>query len=166
MPRASPTPIVIPPPNVTGALHLGHAINNTLQDILTAQGPHAGLERRLDPRHRPRRHRHAGGGGEAAQGERRTRPATTSAARSWSSGSGMEGAVRRPHPRAAQAAWAARATGIRTRFTLDEQSRPRRPRDVLQAVQGRPDLPRQTAGELGHPAADLGLATTRSTTRR
>ena len=27
--------IVIPPPNVTGALHLGHALNNTLQDILT-----------------------------------------------------------------------------------------------------------------------------------
>jgi valyl-tRNA synthetase len=27
--------IVIPPPNVTGALHLGHAVNNTLQDILT-----------------------------------------------------------------------------------------------------------------------------------
>ncbi len=27
--------IVIPPPNVTGALHLGHAMNNTLQDILT-----------------------------------------------------------------------------------------------------------------------------------
>src|SRR5438552_10122880 len=26
--------IVIPPPNVTGALHLGHAINTTLQDIL------------------------------------------------------------------------------------------------------------------------------------
>src|SRR5690606_20368761 len=25
---------VIPPPNVTGALHLGHALNNTLQDIL------------------------------------------------------------------------------------------------------------------------------------
>ena len=26
--------IVIPPPNVTGILHLGHALNNTLQDIL------------------------------------------------------------------------------------------------------------------------------------
>jgi len=26
--------IVIPPPNVTGALHIGHALNNTLQDIL------------------------------------------------------------------------------------------------------------------------------------
>ncbi|MEX2142536.1 MAG: valine--tRNA ligase [Pirellulales bacterium] len=29
-----PFTIVIPPPNVTGALHLGHALNNTLQDIL------------------------------------------------------------------------------------------------------------------------------------
>ncbi len=27
--------IVIPPPNVTGVLHVGHALNNTLQDILT-----------------------------------------------------------------------------------------------------------------------------------
>ena len=26
--------IVIPPPNVTGSLHMGHAFNNTLQDIL------------------------------------------------------------------------------------------------------------------------------------
>src|SRR5262245_5976444 len=26
--------IVIPPPNVTGSLHMGHALNNTLQDIL------------------------------------------------------------------------------------------------------------------------------------
>lgn len=29
--------VVIPPPNVTGALHLGHALNNTLQDILCRQ---------------------------------------------------------------------------------------------------------------------------------
>jgi len=27
--------IVIPPPNVTGSLHIGHALNNTLQDVLT-----------------------------------------------------------------------------------------------------------------------------------
>ncbi|HMO49923.1 MAG TPA: valine--tRNA ligase [Kiritimatiellia bacterium] len=27
--------IVIPPPNVTGILHMGHALNNTIQDILT-----------------------------------------------------------------------------------------------------------------------------------
>src|SRR3974390_3022377 len=31
---ARPYTIVIPPPNVTGSLHMGHALNNTLQDIL------------------------------------------------------------------------------------------------------------------------------------
>jgi len=31
---AVPFTIVIPPPNVTGSLHMGHALNNTLQDIL------------------------------------------------------------------------------------------------------------------------------------
>ena len=33
-PDADPYSIVIPPPNVTGSLHVGHALNNTLQDIL------------------------------------------------------------------------------------------------------------------------------------
>ena len=33
-PQAAPYSIVIPPPNVTGSLHMGHALNNTLQDIL------------------------------------------------------------------------------------------------------------------------------------
>ena len=28
-----PFTIVIPPPNVTGALHVGHALDNTLQDV-------------------------------------------------------------------------------------------------------------------------------------
>ncbi len=31
---ARPYCIVIPPPNVTGSLHMGHALNNTLQDVL------------------------------------------------------------------------------------------------------------------------------------
>src|SRR5712671_6218416 len=31
---AQPFCIVIPPPNVTGSLHMGHALNNTLQDVL------------------------------------------------------------------------------------------------------------------------------------
>ncbi|HEY2447043.1 MAG TPA: valine--tRNA ligase [Rhizomicrobium sp.] len=33
-PQADPFCIMIPPPNVTGRLHIGHALNNTLQDIL------------------------------------------------------------------------------------------------------------------------------------
>ncbi len=32
--RKKPYCIVIPPPNVTGSLHMGHALNNTLQDVL------------------------------------------------------------------------------------------------------------------------------------
>jgi valyl-tRNA synthetase len=33
--QGEPFSIVIPPPNVTGSLHMGHALNVTLQDILT-----------------------------------------------------------------------------------------------------------------------------------
>jgi valyl-tRNA synthetase len=32
--KAEPYCVVIPPPNVTGSLHMGHALNNTLQDII------------------------------------------------------------------------------------------------------------------------------------
>jgi valyl-tRNA synthetase len=34
---APPFVIVIPPPNITGRLHMGHALNNTVQDVLTRQ---------------------------------------------------------------------------------------------------------------------------------
>ena len=33
-PDAAPFTIIIPPPNVTGSLHIGHALDNTLQDVL------------------------------------------------------------------------------------------------------------------------------------
>ena len=33
-PDKKPYSIVIPPPNITGILHMGHALNNTIQDIL------------------------------------------------------------------------------------------------------------------------------------
>jgi len=41
---ASPEPhsIVIPPPNVTGVLHMGHILNNTIQDILTRRARQQG----------------------------------------------------------------------------------------------------------------------------
>jgi len=34
-PAREPYSIVIPPPNITGVLHMGHALNNTIQDVLT-----------------------------------------------------------------------------------------------------------------------------------
>jgi valyl-tRNA synthetase len=33
-PKIKPFTIVIPPPNITGSLHMGHALNNTIQDII------------------------------------------------------------------------------------------------------------------------------------
>ncbi|MBU6528239.1 valine--tRNA ligase [Methylocystis sp. MJC1] len=41
---AKPYSIVIPPPNVTGSLHMGHALNNTLQDILVRYHRMKGLD--------------------------------------------------------------------------------------------------------------------------
>ena len=36
--------IVIPPPNVTGILHMGHVLNNTIQDILSRKARMEGFE--------------------------------------------------------------------------------------------------------------------------
>ncbi|HJN92921.1 MAG TPA: class I tRNA ligase family protein, partial [Dehalococcoidia bacterium] len=34
-PGGTPFTIIMPPPNVTGALHLGHALTTTVEDLLT-----------------------------------------------------------------------------------------------------------------------------------
>ena len=39
-PDKQPYAIVIPPPNVTGVLHMGHMLNNTIQDVLIRKAPH------------------------------------------------------------------------------------------------------------------------------
>ena len=50
--------IAIPPPNVTGALHMGHALNSSVQDCLIRYHRMRGHQDQVDPRHRPRRDRH------------------------------------------------------------------------------------------------------------
>ena len=40
----NPFTIVIPPPNVTGVLHMGHMLNNSIQDILTRRARMKGKE--------------------------------------------------------------------------------------------------------------------------
>ena len=71
-PARKPYTIVIPPPNVTGALHLGHALNNTLQDILIRQKRMQGLRDAVDAGHGPCGHRHASGRRAAAVEPRRS----------------------------------------------------------------------------------------------
>ncbi|QNF31936.1 valine--tRNA ligase [Adhaeribacter swui] len=43
-PRKQPYSVVIPPPNVTGVLHMGHMLNNTIQDILVRRARMQGKE--------------------------------------------------------------------------------------------------------------------------
>src|SRR6218665_2181271 len=40
----TPYTIVIPPPNVTGVLHMGHMLNNTIQDVLVRRARMLGRE--------------------------------------------------------------------------------------------------------------------------
>ncbi|WP_286746927.1 valine--tRNA ligase [Roseivirga sp. UBA1976] len=43
-PKKEPFTIVIPPPNVTGVLHMGHMLNNTIQDVLIRKARMEGKE--------------------------------------------------------------------------------------------------------------------------
>lgn len=43
-PNKKPYTIVIPPPNVTGVLHMGHMLNNTIQDVLIRRARMQGFE--------------------------------------------------------------------------------------------------------------------------
>ena len=50
-----PYTIVIPPPNVTGILHMGHVLNNTLNDVLIRKARMAaGFRVQTTPRSRPK----------------------------------------------------------------------------------------------------------------
>ena len=115
-----PFTIVIPPPNVTGALHLGHALNNTLQDILCRMKRMQGFNVLWMPGTD-----HAGIATQAVVERRlfggRRSLATTSAAKGWSSASGQwKEQYEDAHP------WQLKQLGCscdweRTRFTFDDQ---------------------------------------------
>ena len=153
---ADPYSIVIPPPNVTGSLHMGHALNNTLQDILIRQArmkgldvlwqpgmDHAGIatqmvvERQLAANNEPSR-REMG------------REAFLNRVWDWKAESGgiIFNQLRRL---GASCDWS------RERFTMDEGlSRPCC-KVFRRALHGRADLSRQAAGQLGSEVRDRHL---------
>ena len=102
-PERKPYTIVIPPPNVTGALHLGHALNNTLQDILIRQKRMQGFETLWMPGTD-----HAGIATQAVVERRLLAEEKQDPARPRPRGAGpadlgVEGRVRGPDPQPAQA---------------------------------------------------------------
>ena len=55
-----PFTTVMPPPNITGKLHMGHALDNTLQDILIRYKQDAGLQCTVGAGYRPCGNLHRG----------------------------------------------------------------------------------------------------------
>ena len=151
-----PYSIVIPPPNVTGSLHMGHALNNTLQDILCRfermRGrdvlwqpgtDHAGIatqmvvERQLMERQQP---------GRREMG----REEFIEAVWEWKAESGGT-IVNQLKRLGASCDWS------RERFTMDEGLSQGRAQGVRRALPRRADLQGQAAGQLGPEAADRDL---------
>ena len=58
--------MLLPPPNVTGRLHMGHMLNQTEMDILTRWHRMRGESGGMGSRDGPRRHRNADDGGASA----------------------------------------------------------------------------------------------------
>ncbi|MFR3321096.1 MAG: class I tRNA ligase family protein [Lachnospiraceae bacterium] len=56
----SRSPSSMPPPNITGQLHMGHALDNTMQDILIRYKRMQGIRGALAAGHRPCGDRHRG----------------------------------------------------------------------------------------------------------
>ena len=160
-PSAEPFTIVIPPPNVTGSLHIGHALDNTLQDMLIRharlQGKdalwvvgtdHAGIatqmvvERQLDERQQKRTDF--------------TREEFIAKVWEWKAESG--GA---DHPPAAPARLP-RCDWANERFTMDAGFSQAVLKVFVELYNAGPDLSRQAAGELGPGPRHRDLATSRS----
>ena len=59
--------LTLPPPNVTGHLHMGHMLEHTEIDIIVRWKRMSGIADAVAARHRPRRHRHAADGGAPAR---------------------------------------------------------------------------------------------------
>ena len=172
-----PFTIVIPPPNVTGSLHLGHALQHTLMDALDPPEADAGLRGALAAGHGPRRHRHPERGRAAARRGRPLppRPGPRGLRRE---GLGVEGATTAAGSSARCGAWATACDWSRERFTMDA--------GLSQAVQtifktlydDGPDLPRRAhhqlvpalpdraLGHRGRPRDEAAASWSRSATAR
>ncbi len=164
-PAAPAFSIVIPPPNVTGSLHIGHALNNTLQDVLTRFArmrgeaalwlpgtDHAGIATQMVVERQLAAEGNIEPPGHGPRGLRRTHL-------------GMEGAVGRDHRQ--PAAPAGRLLRLEPR-ALHPGRGPvrRRAQGVRHPAPPGADLSRQAPGELGSRSSRPPSPTWRSSSGR
>ena len=141
----APFSIVIPPPNVTGSLHMGHALNNTLQDILIRYKRMDGFNALWVP-------------GTDHAGSRRRTSSSGSSRRKGTTGTPRPRGVRRAHLGVEERGRAdiiaqlkrlgASADWTRERFTMDDGPVARGARGLRPPLRGRPDLPRRAPHQL------------------
>ena len=161
----TPYCIMIPPPNVTGTLHMGHAFQHTLMDALTRYHrmrgddtlwqpgtDHAGIATQMVVE------RQLNAAGPAS--------APTSAARPSSSASGSgRSSPAAPSPRQMRRLGDS-VDWSRERFTMDAGLSRAVRRGLRAPVRGGPHLPRQAPGQLGPGAAARRSPTSRWRARR
>ncbi len=153
--------IVIPPPNVTGSLHIGHALNNTLQDILVRYHRMLKQGRAVAAGHRPRRHRHPDDGRAPAGGRGQPRPPRDGPRELHRARLGVEGRERRHHHEPAQAprraprpTSPANASPWASAAKLQDQMVRAVTKVFVELHKRRPDLSRQAAGQLAPAFGD------------
>ena len=155
-PDRKPFVISMPPPNVTGALHLGHALTATLEDIMIRY--HRMLRRRdaLGAGRGSRGHRHADGGRAADRAEkaptatRMGREAFVERVWEWVQ------PVQAPHPGSAPAAGRLVRLGARA-LHAGRGAGARRARGLRSPLRGGADLSRRAHHQLVPDAAELDL---------
>ena len=148
--------IVMPPPNITGVLTLGHVLNNTIQDILARRARMQGFEVLWLAGNGPRRRRHTDRGRKTSPSDReknatRSRPRRISAPRA-----GMAGETWRHHHRTTQ------TPGLFMRLVAPtlhagRSIRPRGPECFCRSLQKRTDLSRPPHDQLGPGGANRAL---------
>ena len=90
-PDAPKYSIVIPPPNVTGSLHMGHALQHTIMDVLIRWKRMQGYRTLWLAGHRPRRNFRSAKGRRAAEKGRAQKPARHRPRGVCPQGLGLEG---------------------------------------------------------------------------
>ena len=164
---APPYCIQLPPPNVTGTLHMGHAFQHTLMDTLIRYHRMRGATPTVAAGHRPCRHRDADGGRAPARAPKaQTRPdlgREQFIERVWEWKQQSGGTITRQMRRlGASVDWSRE-----TRLLHDGRgSVARGHRSFVRLHERRPDLSRQAAGELGPGAAAPRSPTSRCDTRK
>ena len=129
-----PYTVVIPPPNVTGVLHMGHMLNNTIQDILVRRARMMGKNACWVP-----------GKQTGPAGNKENRPHKRGIPETCM---GMDRRTRRHNPETATQTWRFMRLGPHS-FHYGRSKKQECDKGIRRPLQQGTDLPRCTYGELG-----------------